>query len=79
MTRDASTRSAICSEATIRHAAYLKPSCPHGMNAARTDAVIEPTRTNAWLTITRRKQDFKLKDTPCEFRSPLLRSCLRSL
>src|SRR5260370_9812861 len=62
------------------HAAYLKAvMVPSGMNAARMMRVIEPRCVNAVLTITRRKQDFKLKDdTLLSSIAPHLRGVLRS-
>src|SRR5882724_8422506 len=62
------------------HAAYLKAvMVPSGMNAARMMRVIEPSGVNAWLTITRRMQDFKLEDdTLLSSIAPYLRSVLRS-
>jgi DNA-binding NarL/FixJ family response regulator len=62
------------------HAAYLKAvMVPSGMNAIRMMRVIEPSGVSAWLTITRRKQDFKLEDdTLLRSIAPYLRSVLRS-
>ncbi|MDB6106501.1 MAG: hypothetical protein JWO52_6500 [Gammaproteobacteria bacterium] len=62
------------------HAAYLKAvMVPSGTNAARMMRVIEPSGVNAWLTITRRTPDFKLKDdTLLTSIAPYLRSVLRS-
>jgi DNA-binding NarL/FixJ family response regulator len=62
------------------HAAYLKAvMAPSGMNVARMMRVIEPSGVNAWLTITRRKQDFELKDDKLlSSIAPFLRSVLRS-
>jgi DNA-binding CsgD family transcriptional regulator len=62
------------------HAAYLKAvMAPSGMNVARMMRVIEPSGVNAWLTITRRAQDFTLEDdTLLDSLAPYLRSVLRS-
>jgi len=62
------------------HAAYLKAvMAPSGMNAARMMRIIEPSGVNAWLTITRRKSDFELKDDALlNSIAPFLRSVLRS-
>lgn len=62
------------------HAAYTQAvMAPSGMNAARMMRVIEPGGFNAWLTITRRKPDFR-PDDDALLRSiaPYLRSVLRS-
>ena len=62
------------------HTAYLEAvMAPSGMNAARMMRLIEPSGFNAWLTITRRKQDFELKDDALlKSIAPYLRSVLRS-
>jgi len=62
------------------HAAYLKEvMAPSGMNAARMMRIVEPSGVNAWLTITRRKQDFELEDDRLlNSIAPYLRSVLRS-
>jgi DNA-binding NarL/FixJ family response regulator len=62
------------------HAAYLEAvMAPSGMNAARMMRVIEPSGFNAWLTITRRKQDFELEHGALlKSIAPYLRSVLRS-
>lgn len=62
------------------HAAYLKAvMAPSGMNAARMMRVEEFSGVNAWLTITRRKQDFETKDDALlNSIAPYLRSVLRS-
>jgi DNA-binding CsgD family transcriptional regulator len=62
------------------HAAYLNAvMAPSGMNAARMMRVIEASGVNAWLTITRRKQDFTDKDDALlNTVAPYLRSGLRS-
>ena len=62
------------------HAAYLKAvMIPSGMNVVRMMRVVEPSEVNAWLRITRRKQDFKLEDdTLLRAIAPYLRSVLRS-
>jgi DNA-binding CsgD family transcriptional regulator len=62
------------------HAAYVKAvMVPSGMNVIRMMRVIEPSGVNAWLTITRRKQDFKPKDDSLlNSIAPYLRSVLRS-
>ncbi|WP_373097581.1 helix-turn-helix transcriptional regulator [Zhongshania sp.] len=62
------------------HAAYLEAvMSPSGMNSARMMRLVEASGVNAWLTITRREQDFEAKDdsllTSLE---PYLRSILRS-
>jgi DNA-binding NarL/FixJ family response regulator len=62
------------------HAIYLKAvMAPSGMNAARMMRIIEPSGVNAWLTITRRKLDFELKDDALlNAIAPFLRSVLRN-
>ena len=62
------------------HAAYLKAvMAPSGMNAARMMRVEESSSVNAWLTITRRKQDFAVEDDALlSSIAPYLRSVLRS-
>ena len=62
------------------HAAYLKAvMIPSGMNVARMMRVIEPSGVNAWLTITRRRQDFNSKDDSLlSSIAPYLRGVLRS-
>lgn len=61
------------------HADYLKAvMAPSGMNAARMMRVIEPSGVNAWLTITRRQRDFRVKDDALlDSIAPYLRSVLR--
>ena len=62
------------------HATYLKTvMVPSGMNAARMVRVEEPSGVSAWLTITRRKQDFEAQDgTLLNSIVPYLRSVLHS-
>lgn len=62
------------------HAAYLKAvMAPSGMNAARMMRVEEASGVNAWITITRSKQDFEAKDdTLLISLAPYLRSVLRN-
>jgi DNA-binding CsgD family transcriptional regulator len=62
------------------HAAYLNEvMAPSGMNVARMMRVVEPGGVNAWLTITRRKQDFEPEDDALlKSIAPYLRSVLRS-
>jgi DNA-binding CsgD family transcriptional regulator len=69
----------LLSQENPAHAAYLKAvMAPSGMNAARMMRVVESSGVNAWLTITRRRQDFATKDEDLmRWIAPYLRSVLR--
>lgn len=62
------------------HAAYLQAvMAPSGMNAARMMRVEEASGVDAWLTITRREQDFEAEHGALlDTLAPFLRSVLRS-